>query len=63
MELSWISGGPGKGRGTVPCARLLESEMFHEWREPKYPEALAARIKQFVDNGWTEVPVNPQPLH
>ena len=35
---------------------LLESQLFHNGREVEYPKELAARIKQFTDNGWTEVP-------
>src|SRR5688500_14696255 len=33
---------------------LLESEMFHGERLADYPAALAARIQQFVDGGWSE---------
>jgi hypothetical protein len=32
---------------------LLESELFHGGREAEYPAALEARIKQFIDGGWT----------
>ena len=38
----------------------LESELFHNGREPKYPEALEARIKQFIDGGWTKVPIEEE---
>lgn len=31
---------------------LLESELFHNGREAKYPKAIKARIKQFLDSGW-----------
>src|SRR5688572_263803 len=34
---------------------LLESELFHNGREAEYPKALEARIKQFLDGGWSEV--------
>src|SRR5688572_14278016 len=34
---------------------LLESELFHHGREDQYPKALEARIKQFVEGGWSEV--------
>jgi len=33
---------------------LLESQLFHSGREAKYPAALAERIKQFIDGGWTQ---------
>src|SRR4030095_10019212 len=33
---------------------LLESQMFHSGREAEYTTELEARIKQFVDGGWTE---------
>lgn len=34
---------------------LLESQMFHSQRVAEYPGALAQRIKQFTDDGWSEV--------
>ena len=34
---------------------LLESELFHHGREAQYPEALAARVKQFTDGGWQRI--------
>lgn len=40
---------------------LLESQLFHHGREAQYPAALEARIKQFIDNGWTETPVDARP--
>ena len=40
---------------------LLESRFFPQWREHDYPEALAARIKDFGDGGWIEVPLAGQP--
>lgn len=40
---------------------LLESEMFHNGREAQYPAALEARIKQFVDGGWTETSIDARP--
>jgi hypothetical protein len=39
---------------------LLESELFHHGREAQYPAALEARIQQFLEGGWTEVPVDEQ---
>ena len=35
---------------------LLDSQFFPQWREHDYPEALATRIKAFVDGGWIELP-------
>ncbi len=40
---------------------LLESELFHFGREAEYPAALARRIAQFIDGGWTEVPFEELP--
>lgn len=40
---------------------LLESELFHNGREAEYPSALAKRIAQFVENGWTETPIDATP--
>jgi len=41
---------------------LLGSRFFPQWRERDYPEALAARIKGFVDGGWVDVPPPGQPI-
>lgn len=40
---------------------LLESELFHHGREAQYPAALEARIKQFIDSGWTETSIDARP--
>jgi hypothetical protein len=40
---------------------LLESALFHNGPEAEYPKAIEARIKQFVDGGWSEVRVDVAP--
>jgi hypothetical protein len=40
---------------------LLESQLFHNGREVEYPAALADRIAQFMDGGWTELPAEARP--
>lgn len=42
---------------------LLESQMFHRGREVEYPVAIASRIAQLVEGGWTESsPANRHPI-
>lgn len=35
---------------------LVESQMFHGSRVAEYPAALAARVKDYQDDGWQEEP-------
>lgn len=38
---------------------LLETQLFHGGREVEYPAALTDRIRQFLDDGWQRVPLEP----
>jgi hypothetical protein len=40
---------------------LLVSQLFHGGRVAECPDAIATRVKQFIDGGWTQSPIPQGP--
>ena len=40
---------------------LLVSQLFHSSRVAELPDAIAARLQQFTDGGWTMSPIPQSP--